>query len=112
MELFLSYVYCGKCEALQGNNMLQLYYTDDKYEMTGLKNKCYNFIKRSFSSANFCDVSQLAMNHSDAGLFDFATDYFSNNILDILQTVELQTFLKYNSTVANKLFIKSYKNKK
>lgn len=112
MELFLLYVYCGKIEMLDQSNMLGLYYIADKYEMAALKEECCSFIKKALSSSSFCDVLQLALNHSDSNLLDYATEYFLNNVLDILNTAEWQSFMKNNSTVANELFIKSYKKKK
>lgn len=111
MEQFLIYVYSGKVDTLDQSNMLGLYYIADKYESKSLKEECCNYIKKSLSPTNFCDVIQLALNHSDSNLLEYTTEYFLNNVLDILQTVEWQCFLKNNSTVANELFIKSHKKK-
>lgn len=111
MEQFLTYVYSGKVDTLDQSNMLGLYYIADKYESERLKEECCNFIKKSLTPTNFCNVIQLALNHSDSSLLDYATEYFLSNVLDILHTVEWQHFLKNNSTVANELFIKSHKKK-
>lgn len=112
MELFLSYVYCGRVETLDQSNMLGLYYVADKYEMHGLKVDCCEFIKTSLSTTNICDVIQLALNHSDSDLLEYATEYFMKNALDIFRTVEWQSFLKDNSTVGNELLIKSFEKLK
>lgn len=112
MELFLSYVYCGRVEALDQNSMFGLYYVADKYEMQGLKDYCCEFIKKSLSTTNICDVIQLALNHSDSNLLEYATEYFMNNALNILRTVEWQSFLRDNSTVGNELLIKSFEKLK
>ena len=112
MEQFLIYVYSGKVESIDQSNMIGLYYISDKYEMKDLKEECSNFIKKSLCTTNVCEVIQLAMNHSDSHLLDSATKYFTNDMLDILRTVEWQIFLKNNSTVANELLIKSCEKKK
>ena len=112
VEQFLFYIYSGKVESLDQNNASGLYYISDKYEMADLKEECSNFIKKSLCISNVCDVIQLAMNHSDSYLLDLASEYFTNNMLDILRTVEWQKFMKNNSTVANELIIKSCEKKK
>ena len=109
MEQFLCYIYTGKVDLLNQNNMLKLYYIADKYDMKGLKGKCCAFIKKSLSDANVCEVIELALNHSDSGLLEHATEYFKDNTLGIMHTVEWQMFLKENTTVANELMIKSFK---
>lgn len=111
MEVFLLYVYCGKVEILE-DNMLGLYYIADKYEMEGLKNECRIVIKKSLSHTNICEVIQLALNHSDSNLLEHITEYFCDNVLDIMYTVEWQAFMKDNTTVANELTIKSFKKLK
>lgn len=112
MELFLSYVYCGEVEDLDQSNMLGLYYISDKYDMQGLKDDCCKFIKKSLSTTNICDVIQMAMNHSDSDLLEYATEYFMENTLDIMVTVEWQSFLLKNSTLGNELLIKSFRKVK
>lgn len=109
MEQFLTYVYCGKVENLDKSNMLELYYVADKYEMMGLKAECTHFIKNSLSQTNICNVIQLASKHTDSYLLEQATNYFIDNALDIMRTVEWQLFLKENPTVANELLIKAFK---
>lgn len=109
MEQFLSYVYSGKIEIPEQCNMLKLYYIADKYDVKGLKGRCCDFIKHPLSLTNFYELIQLALNHSDSSLLEYATEYFKNNIIEIMGTVEWQCFLKDNSTVANELLLKSIK---
>lgn len=112
MELYLSYVYCVTVEAHDQSNMLGLYYIADKYDMKGLKEDCSKFIKKSLSTTNICDIIQLALRHSDSGLLEYATEYFMENALDIMVTVEWQSFLMNNSTLGNELLIKSFRKVK
>lgn len=112
MEQFLLYVYCGKVETLDQNNMLELYYLADKYEMIDLKTECTSFIKNSLSLTNICNVIQLALNHTNSDLLEHATEYFTDNVLDIMHKVEWQSFMKDNPTVANELLIKAFKKVK
>lgn len=107
MKQFLLYVYCGKVETLDENNMIGLYYIADKYDMGTLKEECCEFIKNSMSPTNVCEVIQLALNHNDSGLLESVTTYFCSNSHNILPTVGWQSFLKSNSTVANELLIKA-----
>lgn len=107
MKEFLLYIYCGKVETLDENNMIGLYYIADKYDMENLKEECCEFIKNSMSPANVCEIIQLALNHNDSGLLESVTTYFCSNSHNILPTVEWQSFLKSNSTVANELLIKA-----
>ena len=112
MEQFLSYVYCGKVETLDQSNMLDLYYIADKYDMKCLKEGCNDFIKKSLSITNVCEVLQLAMNHRDNGSLESASAYFVDHVLDIMRTAEWQSFLKDNSTVGNELLIKAFEKLK
>lgn len=112
MKLFLSYIYTGKVETLDQRHMLALYYIADKYDAQGLKKICHNFIKKSISLTNICQVIQLAVNHSDSNLLEYATEYFIENALDITTTVEWQSFLEENSTIGNELIIKSFRKLK
>lgn len=112
MELFLLYVYCGKVEALDQNSMFGLYYIADKYDVKDLKSECCNFIRKSLSPTNICDAIQLAQTHYDAALLEYVKDYFTNNVLDIMRTVEWQMFLKDNTVVGNELLMKSFEKLK
>lgn len=106
MELFLSYIYCGKVETLNESNMFGLYYMADKYEMLALKEECSEFIKKSLSTTNTCKAIQLALSHNDSNLLKFATGYFESNMTDIMRTDDWQYFLKNNFTLGNELVIK------
>lgn len=107
MEQFLLHVYCGKVDSLNDTNMLGLYYAADKYSMMHLKEECRDFIQKSLSPRNICNVVQLALNHCDEKLLECATEYFVNNITEILTTGEWMSFMRGNETVANELFIKA-----
>lgn len=111
-EQLLCYVYTGKTETLDENNMFGLYYAADKYNLAHLKEKCGELIKKSLSLTNVCEAIALASKHSDEELLNCAINYFTNNADDIFPTVEWQLFLKENSTIANELIIKSFKKLK
>lgn len=106
MELFLSYMYCGKVETLNQSNMFELYYIADKYEMLALKEECSEFIKKSLSTTNTCKAIQLALSHNDYNLLNYAKGYFESNMTDIMRTDDWQCFLKNNFTLGNELVIK------
>ena len=105
-EQCLFCVCCRNKESINQSNMSELYSISDKYEMNDLKKEC--FIKKSLYTTTVCDFIQLAKNHRDSfRSFRLATEYFTNNMPDILRTVEWQNFMKHNSTVANELIIKT-----
>lgn len=107
MEQFLLYIYSGKVETLNHDNVFGLYYAADKYQMIPLKKECSEFIKQSLSGSVICNVIQLALKHSDTDLLDCATEYFVNHVNEILPTVEWMSFMKSNMVAANELFIKA-----
>lgn len=108
-EQLLCYTYTGKVETLDANNMFELYYAADKYNLAHLREQCCKIIKKSFTVSNVCKALELASKHSDECLLESAMSYFFSNVDDILPTVEWQLFMRENSTVANELFIKSLK---
>lgn len=109
MEQLLLYIYSGKVEALNPDNAVGLYYASYKYQMMPLKEECSKFLKKSLSPSIVCDVVQLALNHSDNDLLEYATEYFGNHMSEILPTLEWMSFLKSNMVAANELLIKSTK---
>lgn len=107
MEIFLSYVYCGNVESLNESNMFGLHYIADKYEMVALKEECSEFIKKSLSLTNVCEIILLAMNHSDSNLLEYAKDYYGSNMADIMCTENWRYFQKDNLDLAHELRIRS-----
>lgn len=109
MEQMLFYIYSGKVQSMDQDCMLGLYYAADKYNVVLLKEDCAEFIKKSLSSSNICDVIQLALNHNDTAMLQSATEYFMNHTSEILPTVGWMSFLKLNCIAANELLIKALK---
>lgn len=109
MEQFLFYIYSGKVHNLNQDCMLGLYYAADKYDVALLKENCAEFIKKSLSPSNISDVIQFALDHNDAGMLQFATEYFVDHTSEILPTVEWMRFMKLNFIAANELLIKASK---
>ena len=112
MEQFLTYMYSGEVETQDQTDMLNLFYIANKYDVEHLKEKCCDLIKKLLSLTNIYEVIQFAVNHSNSRLLDCATEYFGNNALDILHSMEWQFFLKSSPEVANKLLIKYFEKSK
>lgn len=108
-EQFLFYIYTGKIETIDENNVFDLYYLADKYMRAHLKEECSKFIMKSLSVTNVCNAIECATKHSDATLLDSAMIYFFCYVDNILVTEEWKLFMAENPTVANELFIKSVK---
>lgn len=106
MKQFLTYIYSGTVDAIDQSTMLKLYYIANKYDVIGLKKECGNFIKNLLSDTNFFEVIQFALNHSDSSLLECATEHFMEYPLMIIRTVEWQSFMKDNYTVASGLLTK------
>lgn len=106
-EQFLLYLYSGRVETLDADNMLPLYYIADKYDKGYLKERCRHFIEISLSSNNVPEVIQLALNHDDAELLKQATNYFVKEVNSVMRTVKWQSFVTKNPIQANELFIKA-----
>lgn len=105
MEQFLLYIYCGEIENLDESNMLGLYYAADKYEMWSLKDECCEFIKKSVSPENICNILPLAIDHDDSDLLEHVIEYFCKNSQNILHTAEWKSFTKsYFETASELLF--------
>lgn len=108
-EQLLCYVYTGRVEILDENNVFSLYYAADKYHLVHLKEECCDFIKSSLTVTNMRGALELALKHGDSSLLESVSTYFFNNLDDILTSAEWELFLKENPTAANELLIKSVK---
>lgn len=111
-QQILAYIYTGQVDTIHSNNMFDLYCAANKYRLDDLKDESYKFIMKSLTVTNVCKALELATRYFNANFLDYVSNYFINNIDDILPTVEWQLFRKKNSTAANELFIKSRKKVK
>lgn len=108
-EEFLHFVYSGEIQNINSGNVCGLYYAADKYNIQYLKKICVNFLIESFSVENICEIICLATKHSETNLLKCATDYFAENLDEILITCTWLQFMKDNPVKANELYIKSLK---
>lgn len=103
IEQFLTYVYSGKVEKIDEENAYGLYYVADKYSIEYVKEKCKDFIIKSFSPLKICEVFDLAKKHSDEKLLKRATGYFLRHIHDIVFTEEWESFANSDPDFTNGL---------
>lgn len=106
-EQLLCYVYTGRVEILDESNVFSLYYVADKYHIPHLKEECCNFITNFLTVTNIRRALDLALKHSDATLLESVSNYFFNNLDDILTTAEWELFMKEDPMQANGLLIKT-----
>lgn len=111
-QQILTYIYTGQVDTVHSNNIFDLYCAADKYRLADLKDESCKFIMKCLTVTNVCKALELATRYFNANFLDYVSNYFINNIDDILPTVEWQLFMKENSTAANELFIKSRKKVK
>ncbi|XP_053382111.1 kelch-like protein 8 [Mercenaria mercenaria] len=60
MEELLRFVYCGTAN-LNGNNVLRCVYAARKYDITGLQEKCVEFLKDNIDTENTCFIHKQAI---------------------------------------------------
>lgn len=107
---FLFYLYCGISDNISNENVLELYYVSDKYDVNQLKLDCIDYIVNNLNTDIICDVISLAIKHSEHDLLKHAIEFFAENAEDIFITVQWQKFLSENPVQANELIIKSFKS--
>lgn len=105
---FLCFLYCGDVGVISRENVCNLFTAADKYEVLDLRVKCVQFMKENISNDTFCDIVTLALRHSETELIKFATDYFTENALEIIVTDKWQSFLAENPTQCNELLVKHF----
>lgn len=106
---FLLYMYTGTLENMSNENVFELYHISDKYDIKELKSECVEFVLKNISVDVICDVILLATRYCERNLLVCATEFFSDNTKDILETVNWQYFVKDHPLVANELFLKTVK---
>lgn len=104
---FLHFLYTGSTKKLNADNVLDLYTIADKYQVPELCKICVNYMKRSITLQNFCDILTLSLRHHERELTDVATKFFLKNSTEIAVTVNWSLFVKENPVVANELFLKA-----
>lgn len=105
---FLEYLYIGDVQTrLTNDKALQLYKAADKYNVSTLKMKCAEHMRRNISVYSFCDILSLALSHRDEALLQEATSFFKDNLTHIIITAKWQQFALENGTTANELFVKA-----
>lgn len=106
-QIFLAYVYTGGVDTISSDNVCDLYYIADKYQVNDLKSECVEFMKKNLSVENFCKIMTLSLQHSESGLQQTATLFFCENVKIIIKTVQWQKYMKDYTTEANELYIKA-----
>lgn len=109
---FLNYLYAGKTENLNSDNVRTLYVTADKYQVDELKHYCLKYMVNNITVGNFCEIYNLSLRYDEKELANAAVRFFSDKSLEILLTTKWQNFLSENLTTGNELLIKSLKLKK
>ena len=104
---FLHFLYCGEVEKLSKDNVFGLFSVADKYDVLDLRVMCLEFIKKNLSVDTFCDTIALGLLHSEAELIKLSTDFFKDNLQEIIVTVKWQSFIIENPIQGNELIIKA-----
>ena len=105
---FLLYLYTGKLDTLSKENVFDLYYISDKYDVKELKLQCVDFILCNLDKDTVCNSIILATRHSEQEVLKHATQIFIDNAKDIVLTGNWQKFMKEYPIQANELIIKAF----
>ncbi|GBM23450.1 hypothetical protein AVEN_181568-1 [Araneus ventricosus] len=71
------YMYADAIHDYQWENIMNLYFTSDKYEVLSLKQKCSSFFKENLCFSNICKALVLADLHQDKQLMSALIDFIS-----------------------------------
>lgn len=104
---FLCFLYCGSVESITTENVFSLFTMADKYDVQDLRLQCLEFMKKNLSVDSFCDTVTLALQHLEKDLIALTTDFFANNLQEIIVTVKWQSFLVANPIQSNEIMIKA-----
>lgn len=72
---FLLYLYTGQLDDISKENVFQLYYMSDKYDVKELKLNCVDYIVNNLSIDIICDVVALATKHSERDMLEHAIHF-------------------------------------
>lgn len=111
-EAFLHYLYSGSLETLSAENICNVYYAADKYQVDDLKEQCVRFMKINLSVETVCDIISLSIHNGETKLQKIASNFFCQNVKEIIKTVQWQKYLAENPIQANELLNKDHKIKK
>lgn len=106
IEAFLLYLYTGSAETLSTSNVYNVYYVAEKFQVADLKDICVEFMMKVISVETFCDVVDFALNHGETELQKTATEFFCENVKEIIKTEQWLKFLETKTVQANELLVK------
>lgn len=106
-EAFLLYLYTASTDTMSQDNVFDLYYAADKYQVNDLKIECIEYMANNLSAENFCAVITFSLKHNESELQEIAIDFFCDNFKAIIKTVQWQRYLRDYPTEANELYIKA-----
>lgn len=106
-KLFLEYLYTGSIETLSEDSIFNLYHISDKYDVSGLKEVCVDFIQRSLTIESFCDFAKFALLYNVSTLLEEFTIFFAENIRKICKLVQWKSFLEEHPAEGNEFYMKA-----
>ncbi|GBN45692.1 TD and POZ domain-containing protein 1-like [Araneus ventricosus] len=98
----LLYMYTDTIHDCQWENLKELYFASDKYEVLSLKKKCVPLMKTNLSISNVCDALVLSDLHQDRDLKTAAIDFISEYDSAFFASEEWKELEKNNSSLAFK----------
>lgn len=107
---FLQYLYTGRIENITFDMAYHLYTTADKYDVQKLKKFCVQYMSRSVTAENVCDIAVLAEELGEMVLLDSAQQFFNENIADIFRTNKWKSLLREKVTLVEKLLLNMTKD--
>ncbi|GBM23458.1 TD and POZ domain-containing protein 1 [Araneus ventricosus] len=96
----LLYMYTDAIHDYQWENIMNLYFAADKYEVLSLKHKCSSFLKENLSCLNVCEALFLADLHQDADLKSVVYDFLSKYDSEVFASEAWKELEINNSSLA------------
>ncbi|GIX98921.1 speckle-type POZ protein B [Caerostris extrusa] len=113
LRKLVEYLYTGVVEdaSIGFQDLCDLYYAADKYEVTGLRNRCGNTLLSSVAADTAMQILQLADSHSDQDLKSGTLEFIRLNLESVTSTDAWESCTKSTPNLAAQLLRKRAQRK-
>lgn len=102
-KTFVTYLYTGKMESLNEDNVFPLFEIANKYMTEDLLSICSEYLKKkNITMDNFSDVVLLIDMSGDESLMNSAANFFAENLWEIILSSTWQELLINHTEIASK----------
>lgn len=102
---FLTYIYAGTIEKLNSENVTELCFLADKYDLSDLKALSLDFMKNNLNLDTVCSVMTMADQHNEKELKESAAELIRKNLKTIIPTQQWISFMATNPSLAAEILM-------